>query len=73
MRLDRVSGAIAFDDVSLDLGRGQVLASVSFAVAPGEMVALVGPSGSGKSTIADLLLRLHRSGRGRHHRRRTRR
>jgi ATP-binding cassette subfamily B protein len=58
IRLDRLSGAIAFDKVSLDLGRGPILAALSFAVAPGEMVALVGPSGSGKSTIADLLLRL---------------
>jgi ATP-binding cassette, subfamily B, bacterial len=58
VRLPRVDGAIAFNDVSMDLGRGQLLKSVSFTVAPGEQVALVGPSGSGKSTIADLLLRL---------------
>src|SRR5206468_12826700 len=37
---------------------GPVLEQVSFAVAAGEMVAIVGPSGSGKSTVADLLLRL---------------
>ncbi|HMF95369.1 MAG TPA: ABC transporter ATP-binding protein [Vicinamibacterales bacterium] len=55
--LPRVEGAIAFDGVSVDLGRGQILRSVSFSVAPGEQLALVGPSGSGKSTIADLLLR----------------
>jgi ATP-binding cassette subfamily B protein len=56
--LRRVEGAIAFDRVTVDLGRGQILRSVSFSVAPGEQLALVGPSGSGKSTIADLLLRL---------------
>jgi ATP-binding cassette, subfamily B, bacterial len=58
VRLQKIRGEIRFDRVSLDLGRGPVLSALSFAIEPGEMVALVGPSGSGKSTIADLLIRL---------------
>lgn len=41
-----------------------VLQNVSFKVAPGETVALVGSSGSGKSTMASLILRFYDPNQG---------
>jgi ATP-binding cassette subfamily B protein len=58
VRLTNVRGAVELERVSVDLGRGAVLSSVSFSVAAGQTIALVGPSGIGKSTIADLMVRL---------------
>ncbi|MFP5378986.1 MAG: ABC transporter ATP-binding protein, partial [Vicinamibacteria bacterium] len=56
---DAPRGEVAFDHVTLASDRGlPVLDDVSFAVRPGETVAVVGASGTGKSTIAALLLRL---------------
>ncbi|WP_375475931.1 ABC transporter ATP-binding protein [uncultured Jatrophihabitans sp.] len=37
----------------------EVLHGVSFAAAPGQMIALVGPSGAGKTTISQLLPRIY--------------
>ncbi|GII65549.1 ABC transporter ATP-binding protein [Sphaerisporangium krabiense] len=57
---DKVSLASLEEVATLDTrGGAQVLHGVSFAVEPGQMVALVGSSGAGKSTIAQLLNRLY--------------
>lgn len=51
--------AIAFNNVSFSYSedRPPALRNISFSVASGEQVALIGPSGSGKSTLFDLLLK----------------
>ncbi len=56
------AGTISFQDVVFHYPSrpdAPALDGLSFAVAPGETVALVGPSGAGKSTIFQLLLRFY--------------
>lgn len=61
------AGALTFESVTVRYpGRaGDVVADVSFAVEPGETVALVGPSGAGKSTLLNALLGFVRPTEGR--------
>lgn len=48
--------ALAFDAVSLTLGRTDILQNVSFRIAPGSVHALVGPNGGGKTSLVRTLL-----------------
>ncbi len=60
-------GEVAFSDVSFSYPlrpETSALSQVSFRIAPGERVALVGPSGAGKTTIFALLLRFYDPNRG---------
>jgi ATP-binding cassette subfamily B protein len=62
----RARGRIEFENVWFAYkGEDWVLKDVSFAVEPGQSVALVGHTGSGKTTITNLLMRFYDVQRGR--------
>ncbi|HEX5646842.1 MAG TPA: type I secretion system permease/ATPase, partial [Nitrospira sp.] len=65
--LPQVAGHITFEDVTFRYRPDgpEVIRKVSFAVAPGQVIGMVGRSGSGKSTIAKLIQRLYVPERGR--------
>jgi ATP-binding cassette, subfamily B, multidrug efflux pump len=55
----QLRGSIEYRRLTLRLGDRVVLDDVSFAVEPGQVLAVVGPTGSGKSVLVSLLARLH--------------
>jgi len=72
VELPAIEGSVVFDDVHFRYGSPcpgvmdegydadrDVLHDVDLAMAPGEVVALVGPSGAGKTSIANLLCRFY--------------
>ena len=60
------AGELIFENVSFSYRPDDpILRNLSFRIAPGEHVALVGPTGSGKSTVIRLLCRLYEPQKGR--------
>ena len=62
--LPDIKGKVEFFHVSFTYDEGtpaetKVLEDVSFTVAPGETIALVGPTGAGKTTIVNLISRFY--------------
>jgi ATP-binding cassette, subfamily B, multidrug efflux pump len=62
----QTTGEIRFENVSFAYKADElVLQDLTFTIAPGEKVALVGPTGAGKSSIIRLLCRLYEPTHGR--------
>jgi ATP-binding cassette subfamily B protein/subfamily B ATP-binding cassette protein MsbA len=63
--LPRVRGEIRFERVSFAYeGHPSILHQLSFSIAPGQRIAVVGPTGSGKSTLLSLLPRFFEPSEG---------
>ena len=56
-----LDGAVEFDNVSFAYpgAEHETLKNISFKVAPGESIGVIGATGSGKSTLAQLMTRLY--------------
>ena len=60
-----MSAVLAVEGISKSFGGVQAVRDVSFAVAPGEMLAMIGPNGAGKSTTFNMAGGQLRPDRGR--------
>ena len=68
LAMPKAEGAIAFEGVTFAYDgapEARVIDDLSFSIAPGERVALVGLSGAGKSTVFQLIMRFYDCQRGR--------
>ena len=57
--IDRIEGAVSFQNVTFAYDEIPALKNVNFFVEPGTTIALVGPSGAGKSTVSNLIMRFY--------------
>jgi len=58
--LPRIAGRVTFQNVNFEYNPGRpVLSDITFAVEPGQSVALVGHTGSGKTTLVGLLQKFY--------------
>jgi ATP-binding cassette, subfamily B, bacterial len=66
LHIDRANGELSFEGVEFAYkGRPAAVKNVSFKIAPGQRVAIVGPTGAGKTTLVNLLVRFYDPKKGR--------
>ena len=56
MKLSKPKGHVQLMNASVRMGNAMLLHNVSFQLAPGEILGVIGPSGAGKTTLCRLLL-----------------
>ena len=62
--LDAVQGKLAFEHVSFFLENKPILEDVTFEIAPGKTLGIMGATGSGKTMITNLMQRFYDAGEG---------
>lgn len=59
IRLDKIHGDIEFRNVSLTIGDKPILKDISFSLAKGKTIGIMGATGAGKTSIINLLQRFY--------------
>ena len=62
--LEEVNGSVRFDQVSFTLGEKNILSKISFDLASGKTIGIMGATGTGKSSIINLLQRFYDTSEG---------
>jgi zinc transport system ATP-binding protein len=63
--VNRSDPLISVENVSFQLNGLEVLQNISFAISPGDFLALIGPNGSGKTTLIRIILGILKPTKGR--------
>lgn len=61
---DRLNGALALNNISLQYGQKSALKNISFSVEPGSQTAIIGPTAAGKTQLLYLLTNLVKPNEG---------
>ncbi|KPK88276.1 MAG: zinc ABC transporter ATP-binding protein, partial [Deltaproteobacteria bacterium SM23_61] len=63
--MNRSDPLISVENVSFHLNGLEVLQNISFAISPGDFLAVIGPNGSGKTTLIRIILGILKPTEGR--------